>query len=218
MNWHTKHGSVCHYVPKFKRAKIIMKLKTIIVPALLIISVSVVAQKAHHAKHIAYSDSGFTNKAEAKNKMVKGLKEGKWIEYLSDAGDPADTSGIMDFTVEASAMYYSLTIYKADVPYGVQRDFYVNGTPEATYYYMDGKLNGINKEYYRSGQLQAEYPFKDDFENGEEKEYYENGKLKTKTPYINDTINGVVEQYNTDGILKKETLYYKGKEGISKSH
>jgi len=28
------------------------------------------------------TEQGFTNKAEAKNEKINGLKEGKWIEYL----------------------------------------------------------------------------------------------------------------------------------------
>ncbi|HTB30831.1 MAG TPA: hypothetical protein VK808_02330, partial [Bacteroidia bacterium] len=34
-----------------------------------------------------YPDSGFTNKAEAKNLMVNGLKEGKWVEYQDMMGN-----------------------------------------------------------------------------------------------------------------------------------
>ena len=30
----------------------------------------------------AQADSGFTNKAEATNQMVNGLKEGKWLQYF----------------------------------------------------------------------------------------------------------------------------------------
>jgi len=29
-----------------------------------------------------YPDSGFTNKLEAKNQLVNGLKEGKWVEIF----------------------------------------------------------------------------------------------------------------------------------------
>ena len=34
-------------------------------------------------------EQGFTNKAEAKNLMVNGLKEGKWMEYFNDIGKVA---------------------------------------------------------------------------------------------------------------------------------
>jgi hypothetical protein len=33
---------------------------------------------------IGQQDSGFTNKAEAKNEMVNGMKEGKWVECAAD--------------------------------------------------------------------------------------------------------------------------------------
>ena len=48
---------------------------------------------------------GFTNKAEAKNLMVNGLKEGKWIEYIYGIKMNLKDSSIITG--------YKSTIYKA---------------------------------------------------------------------------------------------------------
>jgi hypothetical protein len=124
-----------------------------------------------------YPDSGFTNKAEAKNLMVNGLKEGKWVEYADDSS--------MD-TEDTNAPYYVLTIYNAGKATGIVREYYKCGklyieSPSL----MDDKLNGVAKEYYESGILKEETPYTNNKTNGVEKEYYENGKLKRETPYNN---------------------------------
>ncbi len=156
-----------------------MKLKAIVLPVFLMgISVSVKAQK--HAHTEAY-DSGFTNKAEAKNKMVNGKKEGKWVEEFKNTGD-------------TTKPIYRLAVYKS------------------------GKLNGIARYYYANGTEYEEEAYTNGTRNGVTKEFDSRKHLVKETPYINDTINGVVKDFNADGTLKKETLYYKGKEGISKSH
>ena len=57
-----------------------------------------------------FAQDDFTNKTEAKNQMTNGLKEGKWLEYLNEAGDfITDTN---------KATYYQLTVYKAGKPTG----------------------------------------------------------------------------------------------------
>ncbi len=47
-------------------------------------------------------ENSFTNKTEAKNQMVNGMKEGKWIEY-----DDSDYK----LTTDENAAYYRLSIY-----------------------------------------------------------------------------------------------------------
>jgi len=48
-----------------------------------------------------YPDSGFTNKAEAKNLIVHGRKEGKWIAY----GDSAKNNSTTKVTKSDGAVY-----------------------------------------------------------------------------------------------------------------
>src|ERR1700720_4657367 len=61
-------------------------------------------------------DSGFTNKAEAKNLMVNGLKEGKWIEYMDSNWLP---------TVDT--VYYLLVLYKQNYAFGLVHGYYRSG-------------------------------------------------------------------------------------------
>jgi len=72
-------------------------------------------------------DSGFTNKAEAKNEFNNyKQKQGKWVIYTWVDGDM-----IWHFTKDTSVTtYYSLTVYRAGVPVGISRE----------YYYMNGKI------------------------------------------------------------------------------
>lgn len=35
-----------------------------------------------------YPDSGFTNKAETKNLTVNGVKQGKWLEFVTERDQP----------------------------------------------------------------------------------------------------------------------------------
>jgi antitoxin component YwqK of YwqJK toxin-antitoxin module len=156
-----------------------MKLKKLITYSLLFAPSFMMAQK--HIQQPQYPDSGFINKAEAKNKMVNGKKEGKWVEQLKKGGD-------------TTKPFYRLVVYKS------------------------GKLNGIARYYYANGTEYEEEAYTNGTRNGVTKEFDSRKHLVKETPYINDTINGVVKDFNADGSLKKETLYYKGKEGISKSH
>ncbi len=125
--------------------------------------------------------AGFTNKAEAKNLMVNGLKEGKWCEYL---GYP----------------HYRLTIYKEGAPYGIVRAYNKSDTLHYEIPYQNGKRNGIAKYYYEYGSHSLKYslPYSDDKINGIAKVYYTNGKLKSETTYINGT-KGATKSYDENG-------------------
>jgi hypothetical protein len=66
----------------------------------------------------ASQDSCFTNRFEAKNLTVNGLKEGKWViyEHLIPAhGEVIDTG----------AAYYILTVYRNGKPVGIEREYYM---------------------------------------------------------------------------------------------
>lgn len=105
---------------------------------------------------------GFTNKAEAKNLTVKGLKEGKWVEWKisGDMGTPPDTD-----------LYY-LTIYKRGLPYGIKRGYYKTGEIESiTPFNKNGLISGIQKTFYRDGEPEYIFPFTNGKEDGVEKDY-----------------------------------------------
>lgn len=138
-----------------------------------------------------YPDSGFTNKSEAKNKMVNGDKNGKWIRWYNneDGGALADTSG---------ALYYSLSIYKEGKLNGVDRWYYRSGKLFSNAYYIMGKPDGMYKLFYENGKLRWEGFYTNGFKNGLAKEYYESGKLKSETTYHHDTIVDTIN-YDTNG-------------------
>lgn len=178
---------------------------------------------------IGQQDSGFTDKAEAKNLLVNGLKEGKWVEYENERG----------ITNETSAIFYMLTIYKTGKPFGIVREYFISGTLEHETPYKNGKINGIQKWYYQSGKLKEEDTFIKGKENGVLKTYYESGKLESELPFKNGgmigggksyyesgkiesvdkdtTINRNIyiteKSYYEDGKLKSKTLWYNPAEG-----
>jgi len=180
-----------------------------------------------------YPDYGFTNKAEAKNQMVNGLKEGKWIEYMYGKEILNDTTWPI----------YRLVTYKAGKPHGIVREYskfageftsetpYINGLANGVrkeYYhhhklfsetpYTDGEKNGIKKEYYDNGKLSAEIPYKEDKKNGVEHRYYFNGKPESDIPYTNDKKDGVEKEYFENGGLKQETIYKNDKAQAQKHY
>jgi antitoxin component YwqK of YwqJK toxin-antitoxin module len=176
---------------------------------------------------LAQQDSGFTNKAEAKNQMTAGKKEGKWVEYRDSEHNP---------TSDTNAPFYSLTIYKDDKAEGIKRyynkkgtliciyhftngkkngiatDYYDNGKPRGVYPYLYGKMEGVVKTYYESGQLKSEESQKNDKLDGEYKSYYENGNLKVEASYSDGEKNGTFKTYHINGKLTSETNYSNGNE------
>ena len=182
----------------------------------------------------ARAQEGFTNKAEAKNELKDGAKEGKWIEYTGGG-----TSTLKSDSEGAST--YVLTVYKAGKPFGLVREYNISGelyseTPYTngkingvvkTYHesgahletsYKDGLQNGMEKLYDESGKLSSETPYKDGNKNGVGKTYYESGKLESETPFTKGLPNGVEKTYYETGKLKSETTFTNGAEGITKNY
>src|SRR5579863_6711406 len=113
-------------------------MKTLVLTFLLPIAIGIVIPFSLFAQQ----DSGFTNKAEAKNLMVNGLKEGRWIEY-SDASN--------HYTQDTNSPYYTLSTYKAGNLYGIVREYYKSGNICIETPYVNGKKNGIERGYYKNG-------------------------------------------------------------------
>jgi antitoxin component YwqK of YwqJK toxin-antitoxin module len=156
-----------------------------------------------------YPDSGFTNKAEAKNLYKDSLKEGKWIEYLN----------YLDYFVEVSKSdFYILTIYKQGKPYGIRRSYYKSGKLKEVTPYNNGCKNGISKEYFESGKISKLTPYTDGKINGVVKSYYENGKICAEIPFNTGIVNGMEKCYFKNGKLSIEIPFENGKEGVSKCY
>jgi antitoxin component YwqK of YwqJK toxin-antitoxin module len=123
-------------------------------------------------------DSGFTNKAEAKNLRVNGLKEGKWCEYNEQMS--------IDKSHDNDTIGYDLEIYKAGKVNGLMREYYKSGKIEAEMRFKDGHEYGVYKAYYESGKPEAEAFYNNNFQlDGLYKKYYENGKVKCVITYAN---------------------------------
>src|SRR6185312_12129852 len=169
-----------------------MKIRTLIV--FLFLTLSALGQNQPDSL-------GFTNKAEAKNKMVKGKKEGKWVEYINILGHP---------TKDPKEEYiYELTTYKSGNPIGVNRNYSCEGNILLSEYpYRNGKVNGIVKFYCNeSGRLCWEVSFIDGKETGWAKEYYEGGNLRQELSYLNGKKNGMEKTYYESGGLSSEISY-----------
>jgi len=178
---------------------------------------------------MVYSDSSFTHKSEARNRLVNGIKEGRWVEYYHH---DVEYTGIERDSSKAS--FYVLTFYKHGQPYGVQRQYDRGGllmfeTPfsdsgkngiQKRYYdqefkcpfnlwmeisYVDGKKNGLEKDYFCSnGKLWKETLYDKDEPDGLEREYYETGKLKYIRTYSRGRIVGLEKEYYENGNPKTE--------------
>ena len=178
-------------------------MKVLLILILSLFTLSAFAQE--------YPDSGFTNKAEAKNLTVNGLKEGKWVEY-------ADDSNLG--TSDTNAPYYMLIVYMKGKPRGKLLEYYKSGKLYIeSPLLVNDNLNGVAKEYYENGHLKEETPYINDKRNGVEKEYYESGILKRETPYNNGKTNGIEKIYYESGKLKGEAPFKNDKEsGVEKQY
>jgi len=154
---------------------------------------------------------GFTNKAEAKNQMVHGLKEGKWVEYIDIMGNPTNNS--------KKEYIYTLTVYKTGKPFGVARSYYCDGDKLLRVFpYINGEVNGVAKWYYESGGLLCETLFKDGKENGLSKKYAETGELTDENMYAKGMQNGISRSYYFDGELFSEATYINDSKVFEKTY
>lgn len=135
-------------------------------------------------------DTCFSNKAEAKNLFVNGLKEGKWVEYFK-IGD----NGFEIATCMKKASISRFTIYNTGKPFGIVKEYYKNGKLKSETPYIDGNIIGVQKKYSERGELIVENTVVDGKENGVIRIYYESGKLSMECPFTKDESNSEVKLY-----------------------
>lgn len=173
-------------------------------------STLVSAQQKSTTQNSGISQNGFTNKVEAKNLLIKGLKQGKWIEYINSKNK---------ITTKDSATYYQLTVYKDNMTQGILRRFFLSDKLEAEIPYAYGNINGVEKSYYQSGQLHREDSYKDGKRDGTTKVYASNGILTLEGVFLDDKQNGIFKFYGETGQLTSEDSYLSGKKnGVFKSY
>jgi hypothetical protein len=154
------------------------------------------------------NDQGFTNRKEAKNLKVDGVKEGKWVEY-----------SYLFWILKFDTLNYTLTEYKHGLPVGIVREYYMNGNLKGEVHYgMDGKRNGVAKGFYKDGLLRAENNFTNDKLNGAVDAYFSNGAIDSEATYINGVEDGIVKHYHPNGKLESETIWKDGKKISEKDY
>lgn len=155
------------------------------------------------------SDSlGFFSKDEAKNEMVNGLKEGKWVEWGSE---DATNNFIVDASPTASKYSpYRMAIYRKGKLNGKVRICKNDGTLFRELIYVDGKKNGEAKWYYQHGQVRNMLHYVNDSVTGIEKVYYEDGKLESDIPFTDNKINGTLKWYYEYGLVKETVDFTNG--------
>jgi len=150
-------------------------------------------------------DSGFTNKAEAKNQMVNGKKEGKWVEYFNEFEFPA---------TDTNKTYYRLTVYKKGNPYGLAMEYTMNGKLYRSIPYRDSIENGVENRYYANGVIKSKLYY----HNGQITEfraYSEKGVLESTTPYTDWHItDGTEKTLSSDGKYVFSEITFKDGKGI----
>jgi antitoxin component YwqK of YwqJK toxin-antitoxin module len=142
-----------------------------------------------------YPDSGFTNKAEAKNLRVHGIKEGKWVYYFTSRSvkDEFDSNSV-DYRE------YFLIVYKSGKRYGIGRKYTRSGKLLHLIPYINDKVNGMVKSYDTlTGNVFIESPYINDKENGLEKIYMNNGKVSYQTTKYHNDKAGKTKYYDENG-------------------
>ncbi len=171
---------------------------------------------------------GFTNKAEAKNLMLNGIKEGKWVEYyptfqylVSDSEYHHNHYDTMISGSDTGIFTFAnpiLTIYKNGKQVGTQREYNRNGTLYVKTEYSNGKKEGIERMYFEHGNVWVETPYINGEINGAAKCYYPSGKILYETQFTKGKLNGIASEYYEDGKLKAETTWDNGVKGVTKTY
>jgi antitoxin component YwqK of YwqJK toxin-antitoxin module len=168
-----------------------------------------VSNNAKVAGPQALLDSGFTNRAEAKNVVVNYRKEGKWIEYIDDVDEPATRIS------DTNTPCYKLTCYNNGEPYGLVHGYYKSGAVYFRIFYKNGEKNGIFKEYYENGKLKEITPYTNGKINGLSISYWNNGNKFTEDSSINGVANGMSRLYYDNGKVENETYFVNGKTNVN---
>ena len=105
-------------------------------------------------------------KSKKNGKIIKGLKEGAWLEYWEDG------------TIS------SITNYEKGKYEGEYLSYYKNGQLNVKANYIDNKKEGEFIDYYETGQINWKENYKNGKVDGLSIIYHENGNLWYKTNVI----------------------------------
>ena len=127
-----------------------------------------------------------------RKKIIKGLKEGAWLEYWDDG------------------KISSVTNYKNGQYDGEYLSYYQNGQLNVKANYKNGKKEGMFFDFYQTGQLNWQENYKDGKVDGLSIIYHENGNLWYKTNFDKGTRHGDYLKYNINGKLIEKKIYKNG--------
>ncbi len=97
---------------------------------LILIAVTLFAAQLH-------AQNGFTDKAEAKNLLVNGQRDGKWVIYFDS---------LWKETTRDNATYYRLTEFKDGKENSIRHDYYLSGQLQGVEEYINGEWQLSNEE------------------------------------------------------------------------
>src|ERR1700722_13277058 len=123
----------------------------------------------------------FTKRSQAANKMLNGLKQGRWVEYymLKREGEVE--------TKDTGAAFYKLTTYESGRPVDTLREYYKGGKLYLTIPYTLGKRNGTEVCYDEKGNVKYEVVYK--FGEAVKTRRYDNSKIYDKKGKVKKKIN-----------------------------
>jgi len=134
------------------------------------------------AANFSFGQNGFTEKSEAKNESINGVRQGKWLLYLDSlAQEITDAAHI-------KAKYYSLVVYKDGNYNETARVYTLEGKFVYDVVYVNGK--GLSKIFHPSGNLQIITPYTNGLANGIFRMFDDNGKPQAVMQMSNNKGNG----------------------------
>ena len=133
------------------------------------------------ASSFSFGQNGFTDKNEAKNENINGVRQGKWILYLDSL-----TFEIKDSNQKK--IFYSLVVYKDGNFHETNRIYKMTGEFVYDVVYDNGK--GISKIYDPNGNLKVLTPYINGLANGVVRIFNENGKPLGVMQMSNNKANG----------------------------
>jgi len=135
---------------------------------------------------------GYSEKKEAKGKLVNGLPVGYW-EYYNANGT----------TIEKGT-------HKKYKRHGLWISYSRAGEVQKKANYINGKKEGEEVYFHDNGEIRLVNQFIDGKKEGVQKHYYQNGKLFSSTPFSNDKFHGICTRYSSSGQLKSSSPYKNG--------
>ena len=160
-----------------------------------------------------------THDSNIEGNVMKGLKEGTWIEYFNSnvylpkkivSYEKGKLNGIsMEFDKTGSIT--KKAEYKDDLLDGQVSEWYRGGRLSKLNTYKNGQLDGQQILCYEKGGNLEVANYRNNQRDGVTTWYYESGEKKMSIEYRNGQFDGKQVTFYPDGSVKTEALYKDGK-------